>query len=213
MRTDLLIAEHPRTLSLYDLEYTLCAFAAMADDVDNPEQKAELLEELGSVLRHAKDKRDRVAAFLRHCKSQEAFADEEIERLRNRRDRISRVRSELEAYVVQVIEQLVEPDRRGVQRLDGNHSSLRIQRNPESVAITEVDALPGSLKDAAITLPAFVWQALLESVAPEARATYEALVKKFELKPDKRAIAAELKSGSFVSGAHLKAGDFRLVIS
>jgi hypothetical protein len=42
---------------------------------------------------------------------------------------------------------------------------------------------------------------------------YEALVKKLEFKPDKRAIAAELKSGTEVCGAHLKACDFRLVIS
>jgi hypothetical protein len=90
---------------------------------------------------------------------------------------------------------------------------MRIQRNPDSVAVTDVEALPGSLRDAVVTLPALVWQALLDCVPPEDRETYEALVKKLEFKPDKRAIAAELKSGSAVQGAELKAGDFRLVIS
>jgi hypothetical protein len=207
------IAEPSHGVTLYDLECGLCSFAATVDETDDPAVKAELLEELLTALRYARDKRDRVAAFIRHCESQEAFADQEIERLKKRRDRIARVRSELEAYVVQVIEQLVEPDRRGVRRLDGNHSSMRIQRNPDSVAVTDVEALPGSLRDAVVTLPALVWQALLDCVPPEDRETYEALVKKLEFKPDKRAIAAELKSGSAVQGAELKAGDFRLVIS
>lgn len=206
------IAQQSKPLSLYDLEHGLCVFAALVDDVYDPERKADLLEELGNALRYAKDKRDRVAAFLRHCQSQEEFANEEIERLRRRRDRIARVRSELEAYVAGVIRQFAEPDRRGVQRLDGNHSSLRIQRNPDSVAVSDPEALPGSLKDAVVTLPALVWEALLEGVAPEVRASCESLVKKLELKPDKRAIAAELKSGSAVPGAELSTGEFRLVV-
>jgi hypothetical protein len=207
-----LMAEEPRSLSLYELEHGLCAFAALVSEADDPERKAELLEELGNTLRYAKDKRDRVTAFLRHCQSQEEFANEEIERLRRRRDRIARVRSELEAYVAGVIRQFAEPDRRGVQRLDGNHSSLRIQRNPDSVAVSDPEALPGSLKDAVVTLPALVWEALLEAVAPEVKASCEALVKKLELKPDKRAIAAELKSGSAVPGAQLRTDEFRLVV-
>ena len=212
MQTDL-VAEPARSVTLYDLERGLCSFAAAVEETNDPTLKAELLEELGAALHCARDKRDRVAAFLRHCESQEAFADQEIERLKKRRDRIARVRSELEAYVVQVIEQLVEPDKRGVRRLDGNHSSMRIQRNAESVAITDLEALPGSLKDAVVTLPGLVWQALIDSVPPEDRAMYKELVKKLELKPDKRAVAVELKAGSAVPGAHLKAGDFRLVIS
>ena len=212
MQTEL-VAEPTGGLTLYDLERGLCAFAATVEETDDPAIKAELLEELGMALRSARDKRDRVAAFLRHCESQETFAEEEIARLKKRRDRIARVRSELEAYVVQVIEQMVEPDGRGVRRLDGNHSSMRIQRNPDSVAITDVEALPASLMDVVVTLPALVWHALLDCVPPGDREMYEALVKKFELKPDKRAIATELKSGSAVQGADLRAGDYRLVIS
>jgi hypothetical protein len=211
MQTEL-VAEPERGVTLYDLERGLCSFAAVVEETDDPALKAELLEEIGTALHCAREKRDRVAAFLRHCESQEAFADQEIDRLKKRRDRIAKVRSELEVYVVQVIEQLVEPDRRGVRRLDGNHSSLRIQKNPDSVAITDVEALPGSLKDAVVTLPALVWQALLDCVPSEDREMYEALVRKLELKPDKRAIAAELKAGAQVPGAHLNAGDFRLVI-
>src|SRR5687767_1083902 len=132
MKTEL-TGEQARAVSLYDLERNLCAFAAMVEEIDDPGLKTELLEELGTALRCAKDKRDRVVAFLRHCESQEAFADAEVERLMKRRARISRVRSELEGYVVSLIAQLVEPDRRGVKRLEGNHSSMRTQRNPDSV--------------------------------------------------------------------------------
>ena len=63
--------EPARSVSLYELEHNLCAFAGMADDVDDPELRAEA--ELGTTLRSAKDKRDRVVAFLRHCESRRSW--------------------------------------------------------------------------------------------------------------------------------------------
>jgi len=81
------------------------------------------------------------------------------------------------------------------------------------VEITDIVALPGVLKDAVVTLPALVWDAILDAVGAGDRGMYEAFVKRVELKPDKRAIAAELKAGGEVRGASLKPGEFRLVLS
>src|SRR5688500_20288314 len=81
---------------------------------------------------------------------------------------------------------------------------MRIQRTTDSVDILDIEALPGILKDAVVTMPALVWRALLDSVGIEDRALYEDCVKRIEFKPDKRAIAAELKSGAEVFGAQLK---------
>ena len=128
-----------------------------------------------------------MVGFLRHCEAQQRFADQEIERIKNRRDRIARLQEELEQYVVRVIDRFAVPDRRGVKRLEGNFSSMRMQKNPDSVVITDEKALPLALKDVVLTMPAYVWEALLERLDKEDRAVFEAQVKKCEFKPDKRA--------------------------
>lgn len=126
---------------------------------------------------------------------------------------MARVQEELERYVVQVVEQFAVPDRRGVKRLEGNFSSLRIQKNPDSVLITDVTAIPLANKDVTLTMPAWVWEALLQMIGPTDRKEFESRVEKLEYKPDKKAIAAELKNGITMPGADLKFGDLRLVIA
>ncbi len=163
-------------------------------------------------LKKAKDKRDGVVAFLRHCEQQQAFAETEIERIERRKEFIARVQEELERYVVQVIEQFATPDRRGIKRLEGNVSTLRIQKNADSVLITDAVAIPLAQKDVVLTMPAYVWEALLQIVGAKDRKEFEAHVERMEYKPDKRTIAADLKSGIAVPGADLKFGDWRLVI-
>jgi hypothetical protein len=69
---------------------------------------------------------------------------------------IARVQDELERYVIQVIDQFAAPDRRGIKRLEGNVSSLRIQKNPDSVLITDLDSVPLALKQVVLTMPAYV---------------------------------------------------------
>ena len=209
------VVSSPRSaaLTLFDLEQRLATYAGLLDAIEDPDRRAEALEEFGSVLLNAKEERDSAARFLRYCQSQEEFADEEIQRLKGRKERIARIRGEFEAFLVTLIDGYAQPDQRGVKRLEGNLSSLRIQRNPDSVAIFDTAAIPLRLKDFVITLPAYVWEALLECVGLEERSTFEAHVKRIEVKPDKPAIGAELKGGEPVRGAELQAGALRLVVS
>jgi Siphovirus Gp157 len=211
MATELIPAPQP-ALTLYEVEDNLAALANTFELVEEAEARQLILDEIGSALRLAREKRDALVGFLRHCEAQQKFADQEIERIRNRRDRIARLQEELTQYVVRVIDQFVVPDRRGVKRLEGNFSSLRIQKNPDSVVITDEKTLPLALKDAVLTMPAYVWEALLERLSKEDRAVFEAQVKKCEFKPDKRALAGELKKGEEIAGADLKFGELRLVI-
>jgi Siphovirus Gp157 len=111
-----------------------------------------------------------------------------------------------------VIEQFAAPDRRGIRRLEGNLSSLRIQKNPDSVLITDPVAIPLVQKGVTLTMPAHVWEALLQIVGTEDRKEFESHVQRLEYKPDKKTIAADLKNGVAVPGADLKFGDWRLVI-
>src|SRR5215467_731178 len=103
MATELARAESSQC-TLYEIEDSLAAFADTVDLAPDEPTRQLVLEEIGQALRKAKDKRDAVVAFLRHCEQQQAFADAEIERIERRREYIARVQEELENYVVQVIE-------------------------------------------------------------------------------------------------------------
>ena len=207
-----LVKSQPNSCTLYELEDTLQALAnsvALAED-ENTRQM--ILGEIGQALRKTKEKRDTVVAFLRHCELQQKFADAEIERIEKRKAFIASVEEHLESYVVQLIEQFAPPDRKGVHRLEGNVSSMRIQKNPDSVLITDLNAIPAAYKHVTLTMPADVWEALLNCVGLDDRKEFEARVEKMEYRPDKNAISGELKNGAAIAGADLKFGGHRLVI-
>jgi hypothetical protein len=199
-------------LTLFEVEDNLAALANTFEVVEEAEAKRIILDEIGQAIRRVKEKRDAVVGFLRHCEAQQKFADLEIERLKTRRERIVRFQAEFEQYLVSLIDQFAIPDRRGVKRLEGNFSSMRIQKNPDSVVITDEKALPVAWKDVVLTMPAHVWEALLERLDKDERRVFEEKVKKCEFKPDKRAVAGELKNGEQIPGADLKFGELRLVL-
>jgi hypothetical protein len=68
-------------------------------------------------------------------------------------------------------------------------------------------------KDAVLTLPAYVWEALLACLSKEEQAEFERCVKRIEFRPDKKALAAELKTGQEIPGADWQFGQMRLVLS
>lgn len=144
---------------------------------------------------------------------QQRFAEAEIERIQKRKAAIARLQEEVETYLVRVVEQYAKPDRRGVQRLEGNFSSMRIQKNPDSVLINDLGVVPLAFKHASLSMPAAVWEALLQRLGLEERKVWEGRVDKLEFRADKKAIAAELKRGSQIPGADLKFGEWRLVIA
>lgn len=206
------VAAGPAAVTLYEIEAALLAFAEAVDATEDPQRRGRALVEIGEALRVARDKRDAVVGFLRYCENQQKFADEEIDRIQRRKERIARIHKELAAYVVGMIKQFAAPDKRGMQRLEGNHSTMRIQKNPDSVVVRDEQALPAVFKDVTVTLPACVWEALLMSVRPEDRPALEALVKRTEIKPDRKALAKELQAGADIPGAVLEPGEFRLAI-
>ena len=207
------LVPQPKNCTLYELEENLQALVNSIDLAEEPSQRESILEQIGESLRRTREKRDAVVAFLRHCESQVKFADDEIQRIERRKAAIARLKQELELHIVGVVDRYAHPDRRGIQRLEGNFSSMRIQKNPDSVLITDVSAVPLAFKQAVLSMPAHVWGALLERLSIEERKTWEGHVDKIEFKPDKKAIGAELKHGTQIPGADLKFGDWRLVIS
>jgi Siphovirus Gp157 len=199
--------------TLYELEDNLQALVNSIDLAEEPSSRETILEEIGQALRKTREKRDTVVAFLRHCKLQQEFADQEITRIEKRKTFLARVQQELELRAIEVIEQFAVPDRKGIKRLEGNCSSLRIQKNPDSVVVVDPILVPPAFKAAVLTLPAHVWEALLQCLDPEERKEFESLVDKLEFRPDKKAIGAELKNGTEIPGADLRFGEWRLVLS
>jgi hypothetical protein len=199
--------------TLYELEDNLQALVNSIDLAKEPSSRAMILHEIGKALRETREKRDSVVAFLRHCELQQQFADAEIERIEKRQALIARIQEELERHIVQLIDQFAAPDRHGIKRLEGNYSSMRIQKNPDSVQVADANLVPPAFKAAVVTMPAYAWEALLQCLDLEGRKEFERLVQKLEFKPDKRAIGAELKNGTEIPGADLTFGDWRLVIA
>ena len=199
--------------AVFELEDTLAAFTNAIDLAPDDATRQLVLDEIGQALRKAKDKRDGVVAFLRHCEQQQAFAEAEMERIERRKEFIGRVQEELERYVVQVIEQFATPDRHAASNAWKETCPPCVSRkNADSVLITDAVAIPLAQKDVVLTMPAYVWEALLQIVGAKDRKEFESRVERLEYKPDKKAIAADLKSGVAVPGADLKFGDWRLVI-
>ena len=203
----------PAGCTLYELEDQLQALVNSIDLAEEPSSREPIFEQIEESLRRTKQKRDTVARFLAHCEAQQRFADEEIARIQARKAFIARVQDELETRVIRLIEQFAPPDRKGIKRLDGNCSAMRIQKNPDSVVVTDPNLVPPGLKTAVVSMPAYVWEALLECLTLEDRKEFELLIQKLEYKPDKRAIGAELKNGTEIPGADLAFGDWRLVLS
>lgn len=197
--------------TLYDLEHSLVMLASTLED--DPHAVDGILEEIGAAMRETKAKRDRVVAFLRHCEQQIRFADAEIERLSRRQRHIAVVQNALEQYVIRVIDQFAAPDRRGIKRLEGNVCTMRIQKNPDAVVIIDERAVPLTYKDVVLTMPAYVWEAILQRLSRDERTEFERSVKRVEFRPHKNALARDLKLGAAVPGAELTPGAFRLVIA
>src|SRR5258707_3852034 len=151
------LVPRPQNCTLYELEDTLQAWVNTIAMAEEPAAREAILDEIGQALKKTKEKRDAVVAFLRHCEHQQQFAEAEIERIQNRKELIRRVRAELECYLVQVIDQFAAPDRRRIKRLEGNFSSMRVQKSPDSVTITDERALPAQWKDVVLTMAAHVW--------------------------------------------------------
>src|SRR2546429_8282969 len=151
-----IVPQRPSQCTLYELEDNLQALANSIDLAEEPSLREAILEEIGQALWKTREKRDAVVAFLRHCELQQEFADAEIARIQKRKAFIARVQQELELRAIAVIEEFAVPDRKGIKRLEGNCSSLRIQKNPDSVVVVDPNLVPPAFKAAVITMPTHI---------------------------------------------------------
>jgi len=176
--TQALVGARAGSCTLYQVEDDLQAWVNSLDGAEQESSRQEILQAIGQAVRLAREKRDAVAGFLRHCADQEEFADAEIQRIEMRKAFIVRARRELEAHLIQVVDEYAPADRRGVKRLEGNVSSFRVQKKPDSVIVYDDQALPAAWKDVILTMPAYVWEALLGRLESSERSIFEGRIKR-----------------------------------
>jgi hypothetical protein len=148
---------------LYDIEQHLAALIDTEDTV-TPEQEEEYRQEFERVLLTAIDKRDRVGQFLAHCEAQVTFAEVEIKRLTMRKQFFTSRVEKLEQYISHTIISLGKDAKGQWKKLEGQTVTFSLRRNPPSVEITDEAAVPHRVKNATVTMPAEIWDSVLDSL-------------------------------------------------
>ena len=197
-------------LTLYAIEEQLAILADTAE-LAPPEQEQEFIEEFRAALTAAVDKRDRVGQFLSHLEHQAAFAKAEIVRLQERKVWFERASERMEGYVIKVIESLGRDAKGKYQKLEGRTVTFGIKDCPPSVEIKDEAAIPSDYKAITITMPALRWDALLDSLDLEHRASVLDTVEKPKVAVSKTAIKKAIDGGIQVSGADLIVGKKTLI--
>jgi hypothetical protein len=132
-------------LTLYDIESDLEALLN-TDEMVPEEQRAEFERELGTQLRAAVDKRQRVGEFIRFCDLQGDACKAEIDRLTLRKRHFERVSEQVREYVLRVIEAT------GEKKLEGRTLTFSLRACPPSVQIVDQAAIPADYKRETITV-------------------------------------------------------------
>ena len=156
------------------------------------------------------DKRDKVAAFIHHLESQARFAAEEAKRLTERRQLFDRAAERMRAYVKWAIESLGQDEQGKWRKLEGRTVTFSLRKLPDILQVDNEAAVPAEFKTLVITIPAAAWERHLEACG--ARDGFLAAVTHTEVKLDRRALLAKLKTGTEVNGADIRLGDYGLAI-
>jgi hypothetical protein len=204
------------TRSLYDVEDHLAAMTDTAELV-TLDQEQSFIADLQAALTAAAEKRDRVGQFFAHCESQAILATQEMERLKKR----------MEGYVAMVIVSLGADSKGKFRKLEGNTTTFRVQRNPPTVVVENEAAIPARFKSVSVTLPAEIWDSVLESVPLDLRELVLDAVRRATVSVSKTAIKDAIEetvpackamladqsavTTEAVPGAAILAGSLRLV--
>lgn len=195
-------------LTLYVVENDLASLADTEEGGIPAELEEQFRRELAETLQKAVEKRDKVAAFIRHLEDQAAFAGAESKRLAERKHMFERAADRVRNYVRWVIEQMGQDERGAWRKLQGRSSTLSLRKCPDAVEITDEAAVPAAYKRLLIELPAEVWEQHLERCGD--RSIVDA-VGRVEVHLDKRRLLEALRVGP-VPGAGLRPIDYTLQV-
>ncbi len=190
---------------LYAIEEYLAVLVDTAELVP-PDQEQEFRDEFQLALTTAVNKRDRVGQFMAHIEQQIAFANFEIDRLRERKAAYQRALDRLEDYITHTIEVLGRDAKGKYRRLEGKTVTFSLAGCPPSVDITDESAVPAEYKTLTLKLPAVAWEQILDGLDADRRQVVTAIVKHEGIAIDKRLVKAAIGAGTKVPGADLAIG-------
>lgn len=149
--------------TLYEILDHLDALYESEALAETAEQQAEIHADIARWINAELSKVDGITRYLAHCKAQQRFAAEEIERLQARKAAFESRADRLKQCVIIAMGALEK------ERLEGHTSTLTLQRCPPSVDITDETAVPAEYKAATITVSGETWERLrpmLPTVTP-----------------------------------------------
>jgi len=182
-----------KSLSLYQIESDLQAFVDSEALV--PEEQLALFQaEFAAKTREAVIKRTKCIMAIQHLEGQIAHARAEENRIAAWRGSLESGLARFKDYLVRCIELS------GQKKVEADNGSLAIQANPESVEITDLEAVPDEFKTVTVKMPAALYHELILSL-DGCDATFTA---------SKTAIKEALKAGREVPGADTRFGKWSL---
>ena len=137
-----LIRRQVNTCTLYELEDNLEAFANTIDLADDEPTRRFILDEIGHALRRAKDKRDVVLPSCGICEMHKSSPTPRSRGFKRRKRASRRSSSNWSAMWFMSSSSSPGPIGEASSTLKETLSSLRIQKNPDSVLVTDVDVIP-----------------------------------------------------------------------
>lgn len=135
-----------QAVTLYEVEEHLQALLDTEALVEGTEQEAQFRADLQEAIKISVEKRDRVAAFIRHCGSQVEFAKAERERLAIRQKFFERAAERMQNIVLATIKAAGTDAEGKYKKLEGQTVTFSARAGATSVRITDEALVPAKYK-------------------------------------------------------------------
>lgn len=195
----------PAAITLYGVHEKLMALVETADLVP-PEQQAEFQAELTQTRAQAVAKIDGVSQFLALVESQAELAGEEIARLQKRKAVYERASRRVKALITRVIQTIGKDAKGKWPKLEGATATLTLRGCVQAVEVTDEAAVPSKFKRATVTLPAELWEQMIDSLDLELAAQVIEAVRAPKLEVSSSSVKKAIDAGEKVPGAKLTGG-------
>lgn len=197
-------------ITLYDAAEELRTLFDTLDGLEDPQEIAEFEKEMQPAFAAAIRKVENFAHYLAHLDSQAELCAAEIKRITERKKQFADRAAKLREYAIRSMQA------HGVSKLESPTVTLRLQKNPPAVKITDMDDVPDEFQTLSLKLRKSIWLLIVnhptlfsEFFRPEESVEIMDAVKGATCNTAE--IAVRLKAGEEVPGARLEQAE-RLVI-
>ena len=142
-------------------------------------------------------KADGIAYYMREFEARQEAEEAEVARLKERAEKWKKRRERLEEITIAVMRAA------GKDRIEGQHNTLKLRKNPPSVEVSQPDLVPEDLMRRTVTVTEEQFQKIVQAI-PD--------VKRGNAEPIKSEIGKRMKAGEAVAGCSLITDKVRLIV-